>query len=194
MKNTLKNLELAILLAIAPLTSNLIAVDVNKLEISNKPSPNFSIGRKSSIEGVVIHSTESSGESALKWLTSPVSKVSSHYLVMENGSIYQLVNDTNTAWHAGKKANSGYIGVEFAGYANKPGFNFTKAQYNSGATLAANLMSKYKIPKEKIVSHDWVTKNLGGTTHSDPGKNFDWKKFNSLIHNYKNSQINMNVK
>src|SRR3546814_631143 len=65
------------------------------------PSPNF--GPRQPIL-IVIHATEQeSVQESLDTLRTENSggPVSSHYLVGDNGDIYQLVADQNRAWHAG---------------------------------------------------------------------------------------------
>ncbi len=58
---------------------------------------------------------------ALQWLCNPVSQVSSHYFVFENGHTLQLVPEERRAWHAGAghwagetDINSCSIGIEIA--------------------------------------------------------------------------------
>ena len=67
------------------------------------PSPNYDQrphGTK--IDTVIIHYTDMpNSNDALQRMCDPASKVSAHYLVDDNGTIYQLVEDTNRAWHAG---------------------------------------------------------------------------------------------
>ncbi len=67
------------------------------------PSPNYNNRPvKQSVDMVVIHYTGmTTGKSALQRLCDPSSKVSAHYLIEENGDIYQLVAEEKRAWHAG---------------------------------------------------------------------------------------------
>ena len=75
------------------------------MKINNYSSPNFNKKKRSinSIKIIVIHYTgmQSERESISK-LCNPKSKVSSHYVITENGKIYRLVQDNRIAWHAGK--------------------------------------------------------------------------------------------
>ena len=69
---------------------------------------------------LILHYTGMpTGEAALKALTDPASEVSAHYLVWEDGSIDQLVAESDRAWHAGRGSwkgesdlNSASIGIE----------------------------------------------------------------------------------
>ena len=45
---------------------------------------------------------------AIKKLTKPKSKVSSHYFIKKNGKILNLVPDLYEAWHAGKSCWKNY--------------------------------------------------------------------------------------
>src|SRR6266702_3778586 len=69
---------------------------------------------------ILLHYTGmQSGETALQRLTMSASKVSSHYVVFENGRIVQCVPEERRAWHAGESSwagetdiNSRSIGIE----------------------------------------------------------------------------------
>ncbi len=82
-------------------------------------SPNHNT-RTSPPDMILLHYTGMrSPEAALKRLCDPDARVSSHYVVMENGDIYQLVRETERAWHAGISSwegesdiNSRSIGIE----------------------------------------------------------------------------------
>ena len=68
---------------------------------NNFSSPNYSI-RNQKLKYVMVHFTEMLFENALERLTDKASEVSAHYLIKADGEIYQLVDDANVAWHAGK--------------------------------------------------------------------------------------------
>ena len=85
-------------------------------------SPNFDRKKRSinSIKVIVIHYTgmQSERESIIK-LCDAKSKVSSHFLINQNGKVYRLVQDNQIAWHAGKSCwgnyknlNKNSIGIE----------------------------------------------------------------------------------
>ena len=68
---------------------------------------------------------------------------SAHYQVDSNGRIGQLVNDWDTAWHAGNwDANCSSIGIE---HANKAGGYITDAALDNGAHLTAAICVYYKL-------------------------------------------------
>lgn len=74
-----------------------------------RPSPNFTPGRDGqAVKAIVDHITGGAGGPSLDWLTNPASKVSSHYLIMRYGTIYQLVKEEDTAWGCGLDFSRGY--------------------------------------------------------------------------------------
>ena len=51
---------------------------------------------------LVLHYTGmTDGNIALERLCDPSSKVSAHYCIDEDGTVYSLVNEEHRAWHAG---------------------------------------------------------------------------------------------
>ena len=74
------------------------------LKMATSYSPNFNLPKrvKNRIKFIIIHYTGMKKESAaIKRLQDPKSKVSSHYLIKNNGEIINLVPDLYEAWHAG---------------------------------------------------------------------------------------------
>ena len=83
-------------------------------EFIERPSPNCD-DRALPVSMIVLHYTGMpDAQSALDRLTSPEARVSSHYLVDEDGSIYRLVDETKRAWHAGKSRWRGITDVNSA--------------------------------------------------------------------------------
>lgn len=89
-------------------------------EIKNRNSPNFTAGRGGkSITGITCHwwgdpATNPSAEGVVNWLCNPASQVSAHLVATGTGrKVWQIVNDRDTAWHAGNlSANQTTIGIE----------------------------------------------------------------------------------
>ncbi len=113
--------------------------------IIDRPSPNFD-ERKLPVSMIVIHYTGMcDAASALDRLTDPTSKVSSHYLIAEDGQIYRLVSETKRAWHAGKAhwrgiddVNSASIGIELVNPGHENGYRpFSEAQMEALIPLMA---------------------------------------------------------
>src|SRR5215468_4570213 len=91
------------------------------------PSPNFDT-RTAPSDMLVLHYTGMrTGEEALARLRDAEAKVSSHYLVEEDGRIFRLVPEERRAWHAGvsfwkgeEGLNHASIGIEIV----NPGHDF----------------------------------------------------------------------
>lgn len=132
--------------------------------------------RKHKVEMIVLHAVALDAESAIDNFAQ--NKVASHYIVDENGEVWQLVAEKNRAWHAGVSAwrgkddiNSRSIGIEFCSktLGQRP---FTGAQKKTALTLLKKLIKKYKIRPENIVAHS----DIAPTRKADPGKCFFWKE------------------
>jgi len=157
------------------------------MKISNLYSPNFEFKIKrpnSSIKLIIIHYTGmQSQRESINRLCNPKSKVSSHYLVGQNGRVYRLVNDNRIAWHAGvscwgkfKNVNKCSIGIELVNKGHKLGYeNFKKKQLLSLKKICNQLRNKYKIKKQNIIGHS----DVAPLRKADPGEKFPWKKFSN---------------
>jgi N-acetylmuramoyl-L-alanine amidase len=145
-------------------------------------SPNFEIKKRkpNQIKFIIFHYTGMKNElEAIEKLTNIKSKVSSHYLIKNNGDIVVMVPDLYQAWHAGisswknfKSLNKSSIGIEVS----NPGHNFnykkfSKKQIQSIKKLSKFLISKYKIDKKNILGHS----DIAPDRKKDPGEKFPWK-------------------
>src|SRR6185437_7432702 len=83
--------------------------------IQHRSSPNYSSRGGSAITHVIIHVTEGNAPGCIDWLCNPKSQVSAHYVVDRDGTITQLVEEFQKAWHA-CNANPFSIGVEHEGF------------------------------------------------------------------------------
>ena len=152
------------------------------MKIIHNYSPNFEIKKRKSnqIKFIIFHYTGMKNElKAIKRLTSIKSKVSSHYLIKNNGDIVVIVPDLYIAWHAGisswksfKSLNKNSIGIEIS----NPGHNlrykkFSKKQIQSILKISKFLIRKYKIKKKNILGHSDIAPNR----KKDPGEKFPWK-------------------
>jgi len=150
------------------------------------PSPNYQAGRTAAITHVVLHTTEHNLPESLSILTDPYrsdaegGRVSAHYLVAPSGSVYQLVDDSDTAWTAGP-ANPYSINIEVVGSASDPG-TWSSAVVSSLGQLAGWLSSHYSIPlvyrddpSSAPLARGFVAHGaLQPATRSDPGPWFPW--------------------
>ena len=110
-------------------------------------------------------------------------KVSSHYIIDDNGDIFQLVDETYTAYHAGisfwngeLNLNKSSIGIEF--FSKDPEqIGFTQKQMKSGLKLCKNIVQKYQIKPKNIVGNSDIAfnKETGFLNRKgDPSHLFNW--------------------
>jgi N-acetylmuramoyl-L-alanine amidase len=145
-------------------------------------SPSFEIKKRkpNQIKFIIFHYTGMENEfKAIKRLTNIKAKVSSHYLIKNNGEIVVMVPDLYIAWHAGisswknfKSLNKNSIGIEIS----NPGHNFnykkfSKEQIESIKKLSKFLIKKYKINQKSILGHS----DIALDRKKDPGEKFPWK-------------------
>ena len=67
-----------------------------------RPSPNFNARGGAPIDMLVLHYTGlESAQAALTRLCDPAAKVSAHYTIDSDGTVYAHVAESDRAWHAG---------------------------------------------------------------------------------------------
>ena len=145
-------------------------------------SPNFDEKKRDSkkIRFLIFHYTGMKKESeAISRLTDIKSKVSSHYLVKNNGEIITLVPELYISWHAGvsfwknyQLLNKNSIGIEISNPGHNLKYkNFSKKQIRSILLLSKFLIKKYKIKAKNILGHSDIAPNR----KKDPGEKFPWE-------------------
>lgn len=129
------------------------------------------------IKYIILHYTEMPFREALEKLCDPLSKVSAHYLVKEDGVIYGLVDEKYRAWHAGISSwrgeeglNNSSIGIEIDNMGNE---DFSDEQIKSCIELCGAIMKRQNIPRENILGHS----DIALDRKIDPGLLFPWDKF-----------------
>ena len=170
------------------------------MKIKNYYSPNFDRKKRpiTSIKIIVIHYTGMQSErESIKRLCNPKAKVSSHFLIGQNGKVYRLVQENQIAWHAGKSCwgkyknlNKNSIGIELVNKGHEFGYaNFKKKQLSSLIKICKILIKKYKIKKQNIVGHS----DIAPSRKIDPGEKFPWKELADkkigIWHNYKTKDL-----
>ena len=128
------------------------------------------------IKILVIHDTRMfSHESVIERLCSPVNKVSCHYVIAKSGEIFNLVDESKLAWHAGSSfwrgdvsLNNYSIGIELD---NKGDEAFTDAQYKSLIVLAQDIIKRHEIKPINIVGHS----DISPWRKVDPNAKFVWQ-------------------
>jgi len=125
-----------------------------------------------------------SADAALNWLCVEESGVSCHYVVYEDGRVFQLVPESKRAWHAGKSCwqnevdtNSRSIGIEIANPGHSGGYpDFPDEQICSVIELCKDIIKRNPdITAGNVLAHSDVAP---GRKH-DPGEKFPWV----LLHN-----------
>ena len=71
----------------------------------NRYSARYRPGTIRPVELIVYHYTAGGFDPSLRWLTSPNSQASAHFIVRKNGELWQLVPLKERAWHAGGKSS-----------------------------------------------------------------------------------------
>ena len=156
--------------------------------LDHRPSPNHderAAGKP--VDILLLHYTGMrSAEGALKWLTDPASKVSSHYFVDEDGRAVALVDEDRRAWHAGKSfwagetdINSRSIGIEIANPGHEFGYRpFPEAQIEAVIALCRDILARHPIPPERVLAHS----DVAPARKQDPGEFFPWARLAAAGH------------
>ena len=125
------------------------------------PSPNHD-ERVLPVSMIVLHYTGMPDcQGALDRLTSPEAKVSSHYCIDEDGSVYRLVDEERRAWHAGKSywrgirdINSASIGIEIVNPGHEWGYQpFPAPQIAALVGLARGIIGRWSIAAHHVLAH-----------------------------------------
>lgn len=106
-------------------------------------------------------------------------RVSSHYLVDEEGTILQLVPEARRAWHAGvafwageQDINSCSIGIEIANPGHDFGYpDFPPHQIAAVIGLCRDIAARNRIAAARVLAHSDVAPGR----KQDPGEKFSWQ-------------------
>lgn len=128
-------------------------------------------------------------------------KISVHYVIDREGTVYCYIPEDRVAWHAGEgsfgqdpkyrdKMNSYAIGIQLLGIGSQEEMKaylgteeyealdpavigFTDAQYASLNALVADICSRYDIPADRdhVIGHDQYSPDA-----QDPGSLLDWDR------------------
>jgi N-acetylmuramoyl-L-alanine amidase len=143
------------------------------------PSPNFD-ARPGGVDHLVLHYTGmQSAKAAVARLRDPVARVSSHYVVDEDGTVYALVDEAMRAWHAGisywrgvRQLNDGSVGIEIVNPGHEWGYRaFPEAQMLAVQDLCQGILGRHPIPARNVVGHS----DIAPDRKQDPGELFPWE-------------------
>jgi N-acetylmuramoyl-L-alanine amidase len=119
-------------------------------------------------------------EDAIRRLCDPAARVSAHYVIEEDGTVWQLVPEALKAFHAGRSCWAGKsnlnevsIGIEIVNPGHEWGYRpFPEKQTAAVERLSGALVSRFRIPAHRVVGHSDVAPDR----KSDPGELFDWPR------------------
>jgi N-acetylmuramoyl-L-alanine amidase len=150
--------------------------------IIDQPSPNHDARPTDEpIDMLVLHYTGMpNGAAALTRLRDASAKVSSHYLIEEDGRVFRLVPEARRAWHAGvacwrghRDVNGRSIGIELVNPGHEFGYRaFPRAQMAALEDLARDIVTRHRIPPRNVVGHS----DVAPERKDDPGELFDWER------------------
>jgi N-acetylmuramoyl-L-alanine amidase len=148
------------------------------MAIIQRPSPNYD-ERKKNISALVLHYTGmKTAREAIDRLCDPIAKVSSHYVIDEDGTTYQLVDESKRAWHAGVSSwrgesdvNSLSIGIELVNPGHEGDYpDFPPRQIAALILLAKQIIARHNIQPANVIGHSDVAPDR----KIDPGEKFPW--------------------
>jgi N-acetylmuramoyl-L-alanine amidase len=145
------------------------------------PSPNHDGRDDTAPNTIILHYTGMSrGDDALRRLREPASKVSSHYLIYEDGLIAQLVPEALRAWHAGVSfwkgetdINRCSIGIEIVNPGHDLGYpDYPTPQIEAVIALCRDIIARHQVPAERVLAHS----DVAPSRRNDPGEKFPWRR------------------
>jgi N-acetylmuramoyl-L-alanine amidase len=150
------------------------------MRLRDLPSPNHD-GRPAGmpVDMLVLHYTGMrSGAAAIARLRDPAARVSSHYVVEEDGAVFRLVPEDRRAWHAGVSHWRGHdllngrsIGIEIVNPGHEFGYRpFPALQMAAVCDLCLGILARHPIPARNVVAHS----DIAPDRKEDPGELFDW--------------------
>jgi N-acetylmuramoyl-L-alanine amidase len=156
-------------------------MNMNNADVISLPSENYD-DRKGRVPAfIILHYTGmETARTALERLVDPQSKVSAHYTVDEDGTVYNHVPEEKRAWHAGvsfwrgeKDINACSIGIEIVNPGHEWGYRpFTGHQMRAVETLCKDIMVRHDIAPENILAHS----DIAPSRKEDPGELFPWEE------------------
>jgi N-acetylmuramoyl-L-alanine amidase len=139
---------------------------------------NFNLRKPNFI--IIHHTAQDSIQQTIKTFTVTRTQVSAHYVIADDGSVVQMLNDYLRAWHAGRGSwgkdtdiNSSSIGIELDNNGTEV---FSEPQITSLMALLSKLKKEYNIPTQNIIGHS----DIAPTRKNDPSVLFPW---NTLAEN-----------
>jgi N-acetylmuramoyl-L-alanine amidase len=146
-----------------------------------RPSPNHGERKGNQRpDMILLHYTGMpDARGALERLCSPGSDVSAHYLVLEDGRVIQMVQESRRAWHAGAAfwagetdINSCSIGIEVANPGHDYSYpDFPPRQIAAVTALCRGIQTRNTIAPVRVLAHS----DVAPSRKQDPGEKFPWR-------------------
>jgi N-acetylmuramoyl-L-alanine amidase len=130
---------------------------------------------------LILHYTGMiNAEAALDRLCDPDARVSAHYVIEEQGAVWQLVDEERCAWHAGvsrwrgaPQVNGRSIGIELVNPGHEFGYRpFPAAQIDALVELCGGILARHPIPARHVLGHA----DVAPARKEDPGELFPWQR------------------
>ncbi|MDR3538287.1 MAG: N-acetylmuramoyl-L-alanine amidase [Acetobacteraceae bacterium] len=149
--------------------------------VREAPSPNHDARPDGApVDTLILHYTGmQSAQAAIDRLRDPAARVSSHYVVDEDGAVVAMVPEARRAWHAGVSSWRGHswlndrsIGIEMVNPGHEWGYrDFPVLQLAAVCDLCLAILARHRIPARNVVAHSDVAPDR----KEDPGEKFDWE-------------------
>ena len=151
------------------------------MKLIDHPSPNHAPRPAgTAIDLLVLHYTELPLQESLEVLSDPARplKVSAHYVLAEDGTLYRLVPEERTAWHAGRSCwrgrealNGSSIGIEIVNL-HGDHHDYPFRQIEALIALCHDIVARHPaIVPRNVVGHS----DIAPQRKVDPGLRFPWQ-------------------
>ncbi len=147
-----------------------------------RPSPNHQPRRGVARPDILLlhYTGMSTTQAALERLCDPNAEVSSHYVVFEDGRVFQLVPESRRAFHAGESGwegttdiNSRSIGIEIGNKGHDYGCpEFPDVQIAAVIALCRDIVTRWGIAPWHVLAHS----DVAPLRKRDPGETFPWPR------------------
>jgi N-acetylmuramoyl-L-alanine amidase len=151
---------------------------------AERASPSFDARHGTAVDMLILHYTGMrTGAEALARLCDPAAKVSAHYLIDEDGTVWRLVDEDARAWHAGvafwrgcRDVNGASVGIELVNPGHEFGYRpFPEVQMVALEELCRAILRRHKIPPRNVLGHS----DVAPQRKEDPGELFNWPRLAS---------------
>jgi len=134
-------------------------MDISRVDIHPDNYGGINRGRRY----IILHANGASTESSINWFKDPDARVSYHYLVTQDGVIFQFVDEGKRAWHAGvsrwqddSDLNDLSVGIAVESVDGTES-DLTALQINTLRTLIIDIAERHGIPTAHVLAHKEVS-------------------------------------